>query len=69
MSTKSNSPKNGDVKLFNGVRFIHNGHYWLLDEILDIIDRHHNYSGFQDPKKPYRGAREAHLICGTKLCR
>jgi hypothetical protein len=61
--------KKGDVKTVKGLKFVYNGSFWALDGTVDTIDRHHNYSGHQDPKKPYRGAKEAHVITGTKLLR
>jgi|WetSurSiteA1Bulk_404760.scaffolds.fasta_scaffold168364_1 hypothetical protein len=33
MSKKSNSPKKGDVKEFYGLRFVHNGSFYLLESI------------------------------------
>jgi signal peptidase I len=27
-------PKKGDVKTFFGVRFVHNGKFWLLENVL-----------------------------------
>lgn len=61
--------KKGLVKVENGLRYKHDGDFWVLDQDLVTVDRHHNYSGQQDPKKPYRGAKESHVICGNKLCR
>lgn len=62
--------KKGDVKTSYGIRFRFNGEYWEQDQLItNTIDRHHTYSGHQDPKKPYRGAKDAHVICGNKLLR
>lgn len=61
--------KKGDVKTENGLKWVYTGSFWALDGTVDTIDRHHNYSGHQDAKKPYRGAKEAHVTCGNKLLR
>ena len=65
----STKPRKGDVRYLQGIRFVHNGQYFEQDGVVSTIDRHHSYSGHQDPKKPYRGAKDAHVICGNKLCR
>jgi len=62
--------KKGQIKFAYGIRFVFNGEYWVQDSLItNIIDRHHTYTGHQDPKKPYRGAKAAHCTCGAKLCR
>lgn len=46
--------KKGLVKVENGLRYKHDGDFWALDQDLVTVDRHHNYSGQQDPVKPLR---------------
>jgi len=66
----STNPRKGDIRYLQGIRFVHNGKYWEQDGVIEnIIDRHHNHAGQQDPKKPYRGGNKAHVTCGAKLCR
>lgn len=62
-------PFEGQVKTECGLRFVYFNGCWLLDQFPTTIDRHHTYSGHQDEKKPYRGARKAHIIASTKLLR
>lgn len=61
--------RKGTVRIINGLKYVFNGSYWTLKDTVNTIDKHHNYSGHQDPKKPYRGAKEAHVTCGNKLLR
>ncbi len=62
-------PTEGEVDFKNGLRFVYRGGYWDLDQIIDPIDQHHNYSGHQDPKRPYNGVKSSHISCGAKLFR
>jgi len=61
-------PKNGDVKLDHGIRFMYHNGVWCLDEVIDSFDSFHNYTGRQTEKKPLRTA-DSHLVCGTRLLR
>jgi hypothetical protein len=65
----SYSPSEGDLKQENGVWYIFRCGSWTLDAILNnTFDRHHHYSGHQDPKKPLRVAG-SHITCGARLFR
>jgi hypothetical protein len=57
-------PAEGDVRYFDGIRFVYSGGCWGLDQVIDsIIDHHHNYRGHQDAKRPYnRVAAVASLL-------
>lgn len=41
---KMRKPKQGDTIIKNGLKYIFDGRYWSLDEIIyNTIDRHHTY--------------------------
>ena len=46
-------PVEGEVRYINGIRYIYSGGFLGLDQVIDPIDRFHNYSGRQGVKRPY----------------
>lgn len=51
------------VVYLNGIRYIKSGGFLVLDQIIDPIDRLHNYCGRQAERKPYnRVSAQASLL-------